>query len=50
MIASALSLGSPKFKLTIAVTFFRIPNDLTTGIGILSLSPPILKFYRDLWV
>lgn len=33
-----------------AAAFFRIPKDLMTGSGILSLVPPILKFWYDLWV
>jgi hypothetical protein len=28
----------------LAAAFFSIPNALTTGSGIRSLSPPILKF------
>ena len=49
-IASAFFYSNPKFILAIAAHFLRIPNALITGRGILSLSPPILKFIKDLWV
>lgn len=49
-IASAFFYSNPKLIFAIAAHFLRIPNALITGRGILSLSPPILKFIKDLYV
>ena len=40
--------SNPNVKFASAAAYFNNPNALTTGIGILSQSPPILKFWSDL--
>ena len=50
IIASAILWSRPNYLLAFAAAFFKAPNALITGIGILSRSPPILKFISDLWV
>lgn len=37
-------------KITLAAHFFRIAKALIKYSGYLSRSPPISKFYKDLWV
>ena len=48
--AFAIFGSSPYSRFALAAAFFRIPKARTTGTGIRSRSPPILKFIRDRWV